>query len=262
MRVVFNMTERRSGGSSFPRRASSRPASGHPASSARPWRRRWRSGSGPAAGDRSRSLAGRAAGPEQGVGAVALGNDLLGDHGQAGLLDPRPIGRGVGVAPPHRRVATQPACRSPSCRCRVTTSHPPGRSHWPIRPAAPARVEGHVDEGVEADSASNAAVGIRLGGVGVYKRAAERTLRARSLDGAQGRRRLPLTPPQPGHEPRHTTAASQIEDGAARRYPLPKRPSPRRTRLVPRHPPCSVRTGRVATADDLMAPGPGYPVGV
>jgi hypothetical protein len=75
-------------------------------------------------------------GPEQGVTAVALGDELLGGDPQAGRLQPRPMGRRVGVAPPHGHAATEPAVldAGPGLVAGGREQPAPGRSQpamWP-----------------------------------------------------------------------------------------------------------------------------------
>ena len=77
----------------------------------------------------------RAASPKQGVRTVTLGNDLLGDDRQAGLLDPGPVGRRIGVA---HHIGTSPPSQPSSVPVHarwpvVARSHPPGRSQRPTR---------------------------------------------------------------------------------------------------------------------------------
>ena len=51
--------------------------------------------------------------PEEHVPAVAFRNEFVSEHHQARLGEPLPVGRHVGVAPPHRGLAPEPAVVGP-----------------------------------------------------------------------------------------------------------------------------------------------------
>src|SRR5512133_738990 len=96
----------------------------------------------------------RAISPESGVRAVTFGDDLLADDRQTGLLDPGPVGRGIGMAPPHRRIATQPVVLTPGPGALPGGGQePPSWSEPAADPVEQRRllIQRHVDERVQAD---------------------------------------------------------------------------------------------------------------